>query len=569
MPDDAVVPEPAALPGTTVAGAPRAGRRSMFKVVAGVVAVSAVVVGIAVWRANRSSSSDAGAAVPHFVDEARSAGIRHIYAGNGDYFVGGGVATFDCNADGRPDLYFAGGSGAAALYRNDSAVGGALKFTALPSPVTDLTAVTGAYPIDIDSDGIADLVVLRRGGNHVLRGLGDCRFQDANDALGIAAGHDWTVAFSAMWEGTNTMPTLAFGSYRVPDADTCGDNRLVRPVGTTRAYAPAIALSPGYCSLSVLFSDWAHDGHPDLRVANDRNYYINGREQLWKIRQGVAPQEYTAADGWHSLQIWGMGIASRDLDGDGLPEVYITSQGDNKLQTLEHGPSAPSFHDIALAKGVTAQRPYTGGDVLPSTAWHPEFEDVNNDGLVDLFVSKGNVDAQPDNAQRDPSNLFIGRPDGTFFEGAPAAGIVRYDRARGAALVDLNLDGLLDLVVVNREVNVAVWRNVGSGDAARPIPMGHWLELGLHQPAPNVDAIGAWVDVRVAGRTTVREITIGGGHASGKLGWIHTGLGDATSAEVRVHWPNGDTGPWTTIQADRFVTIDRGAATPTVFTPAG
>jgi hypothetical protein len=245
--------------------------------------------------------------------------------------------------------------------------------------------------------------------------------------------------------------------------------------------------------------------------------------------------------------------------------VYITSQGDNKLQALEHGSSQPSYHDIALAKGVTAQRPYTGGDVLPSTAWHPEFEDVNNDGRVDLFVSKGNVDAQPDNAHRDPSNLLLGRADGTFVEAAPAAGIVRFDRARGAALVDLNLDGLLDLVVVNREANIALWRNVGSGDASRPEPMGHWLAIALHQSAPNVDAIGAWVDVRVGGRTVMREITVGGGHAGGKLGWIHFGLGDATSADVRVHWPNGDAGPWMTIRADQLVTIERGATAPTPF----
>jgi hypothetical protein len=343
----------------------------------------------------------------------------------------------------------------------------------------------------------------------------------------------------------------------------------MRPDASGHAYAPPVALTPGYCTLSMLFSDWSHTGHPDLRVANDRNYYRVGHEQLWRIRQGEAPREYTEADGWHSLQIWGMGIASRDLDGDGLPEVYITSQGDNKLQTLEHGPSQPSYRDIALEKGVTAQRPYAGGDVLPSTAWHPEFEDVNNDGLVDLFVSKGNVEGQPDNAQKDPSNLFIGAPNGTFQEGAPAAGIVRFDKARGAALVDLNLDGLLDLVVVNREVNVTLWRNVGRGDAATPVDMGNWLAVEPHQPAPNVDAIGGWLDVRVAGRTSVRELTIGGGHAGGKLGWIHVGLGSATNGDVRMHWPDGETGPWITVQAGGYARIERGASTATLVSPGG
>ena len=74
----------------------------------------------------------------------------------------------------RAELFFAGGSEPAALYRNESPVGGALRFARQASPVTDLTAVTGAYPLDIDSDGHVDLAVLRRGGNVVLRGLGDC-----------------------------------------------------------------------------------------------------------------------------------------------------------------------------------------------------------------------------------------------------------------------------------------------------------------------------------------------------------------------------------------------------------
>ena len=337
-------------------------------------------------------------------------------------------------------------------------------------------------------------------------------------------------------------------------ANSCGR----RPTGD--GYASPIALSPGYCTLSILFSDWSRSGQRDLRVSNDRHYYREGEEQLWRIAPGEAPREYTEADGWRPLQIWGMGIASQDLTDDGYPEVFLTSQGDNKLQTLDDGPAQPTYGDIALERGVTAHRPFVGGDVLPSTAWHPEFEDVNNDGFVDLFVSKGNVEAQSGNATRDPSNLLIGQADGTFVEGAEAAGIVGFDRARGAALVDLNLDGMLDLVVVNRRVSATLWRNVGDGDAERPAPMGNWIAVRLQQPAPNVDAIGAWVEVRVGERTVSREVTVGGGHAGGKIGWLHAGLGEADRAEVRVQWPDGETGPWMTVGADQFVTIERGTA---------
>jgi enediyne biosynthesis protein E4 len=262
-----------------------------------------------------------------------------------------------------------------------------------------------------------------------------------------------------------------------------------------------------------------------------------------------------------------MGIASDDLTDDGYPEVYLTSQGDNKLQTLTAGPSTPTYRDIALRRGVTATRPFEGDESLPSTAWHPEFDDVNNDGFTDLFVSKGNVDQQKDYALRDPSNLFLGQRDGTFAESADRAGILSFDRGRGAALVDLNLDGLLDLVEVNFGAPMKVWRNVGGGDAAKPKQMGDWLAVRVRQPAPNVDAIGAWLEVRMGDVVRRRELVVGGGHVGGQLGWMHFGLGPATRVDVRVTWPDGHAGPWQSVDANGFVMIDRGAGHPVAWQP--
>jgi hypothetical protein len=264
-----------------------------------------------------------------------------------------------------------------------------------------------------------------------------------------------------------------------------------------------------------------------------------------------------------------MGIASQDLTGDGLPEIYLTSQGDNKLQTLTDGSAAPRYRDIAVERGVAATRPFAGDVDLLSTAWHAEFEDVNNDGLMDLFVSKGNVEEQPDYAMRDPSNLLIGQLDGTFTEGAEAAGIVSFSLARGAALADLNLDGMLDLIVVNRRENVKLWRSVGSGTADSPEPMGNWLALDLRQSGSNRNAIGAWIEVRVDDGTIWREVTVGGGHGGGQLGWIHIGVGAADGADVTVHWPQGEAGPTMTLGANQFYEVDRGATEANPWAPGG
>lgn len=498
---------------------------------------------------------------PRFVEVTATAGVDHVYDGDFRHFVGGGVAVFDCDGDGLPDLYLAGGAEPAGLYRNDSAPGGDLRFTPLPDPVTDLDGVTGAYPLDLDGDGRTDLAILRVGENVLLRGLGDCRFERANEELGFDGGAAWTTAFSATWEPGASLPTLAFGNYLDPDDDqraTCVDSVLVRPAEDGDRYAEPTPLPPAWCSLSVLFSDWDRSGRRDLRVSNDRHYYRDGQEQLWRLTPGEPPVPYSVDDGWQPLQIWGMGIASHDVTGDGYPEVFLTSQGDNKLQTLVDGGFRPHYHDIAIERGVTAHRPHSGDDIRPSTAWHPEFQDVNNDGFVDLYVSKGNVEVMPEFAADDPSNLLLGQPDGTFVEAAPDAGIASFGRARGAALVDLDLDGLLDLVEVNRAEPVRIWHNVGAGEPSVPIPMGNHAAVRLVQPGANRDAIGAWLEVRTGERTSHREVTIGGGHAGGQLGWLHLGLGAAERAEVRVRWPDGEDSDWFELPANSRTIIDRG-----------
>ncbi len=511
---------------------------------------------------------------PSFVEETATAGLNHTYASSDIDTIGGGVAVLDCDDNGLPDLFVAGGANPAALYRNRSAIGGSLSFSPVEGEAVSSRDVMGAYPLDIDGDGRVDLATLRLDGVELLQGQGDCRFEVANEHWSFSVSPAWATALSATWEGAATLPTLAVGNYVGVDAlgnatYTCPDNELVRPDVAGTGYAAATPLAPGYCALSMLFSDWDGSGRRDLRVSNDRHYYdpATGGEQLWRIVPGEAPRGYTADDGWVLLQLWGMGIGSYDITGDGLPDVYLTSQGPNALQTLLAGPDQPTYRDIALKRGVVATRPSAGGDPLPSTSWHAEFQDVNNDGFIDLFVSKGNVSEMPDYASRDPSDLFLGQPDGTFVPGAVEAGILNFDRGRGAALADLNLDGLLDLVEVGLDAPVRLWRSVGDGASPAPGAMGGWLGIRLRQPGPNRDAIGAVLETRVGDLTARRELTVGGGHVGGQLGWTHVGLGPALKADVRVIWPDGEVGPWATVDANQFVILERGAATARAWAP--
>ena len=505
--------------------------------------------------------------VPRMADETAAAGIAHIFQGEWEYMVGGGVATFDCSGDGKPEVFLAGGSGAAALYLNRSPTGGALAFAPVQSGL-EVAAVTGAYPLDVDGDGITDLALLRVGENILMRGLGDCRFENANAAWGFDGGDGWTTAFAATWEAGQQWPTLAVGNYidRREDAfpwGSCTDNWLHRPASA--GFAPPLPLTPSHCALSMLFTDWDRTGTPDLRVSNDREYYKGGQEQMWRIDPGADPVLWTEAEGWARLRIWGMGIASHDLTGDGFPEYFLTSMADNRLQTLasiptDGTPPRPAFDDIAYPLGVIAQRPYTGGEIYPSTAWHAQFEDVNNDGPADLFIAKGNVWEMPDFALRDPDNLLLQRADGTFEEAGDRAGVGDFRTGRGAMLADLNLDGWVDLVVVNRHEPAAVYRNMGTGADV------HWLQVILRQDGPNRDGIGAWVEVRAGDTVIWHEITIGGGHVSGHLGWRHIGLGAAEAAEVRVLWPDGTQGDWQPVAADLFP-IQRQGVAPEVWHP--
>ena len=295
--------------------------------------------------------------------------------------------------------------------------------------------VNGAYPLDVDGDGLVDLAVLRVGrerrccaasataasSGRTRPGLRRRRRPDdgvQRDLGGLGRPAD---------AGDRQLPRAR---RRPASRRHCADSQLLRPAATATGYGatdPAGARATARCRCSS--ATGIGSGRRDLRVSNDRALLrTDGRSSSggWPRRAAAALHGRRRLG---RVKIGGMGIASHDLTGDGFPEVYLTSQGDNKLQTLAGGPAPADLPRHRARARRHRDPPFTGGDALPSTAWHPEFQDVNNDGFIDLFVSKGNVDDAARLRHRDPSNLLIGQPDGTFIEGAEEAGIVSFAAA--------------------------------------------------------------------------------------------------------------------------------------------
>lgn len=455
-------------------------------------------------------------AVPLFEDLSNNL-PQHSYSGEWNHFVGGGVAVMDCNNDALPDIFAAGGTSPSKLFVNEA------NFKFSQKHIPEITGSTGAYPIDINADGYMDLFVLQLGPNILLKGGPDCSFSDATEEFNIPDTSQWSTAFTAWWQNDG-LPFMAVGNYvdlNDPKGPffACDTHQILEPKGNIYK---SNKLEPGFCSLSMLTAKDA-SGEMRLRISNDRQYYVrNGYEQMWDL----SDQRFlTEADGWDKFSIWGMGIASRDITGDGRDEVVLTSMGDQLLRLAN---SDGTYKNAPFEIGTYAHKPYFGDDGRPSTGWHAQFSDINNDGLADLFIAKGNVDQMPSNAIKDPNNLLIQQTNGLFQEVGLEAGIASLERGRGAALADFDLDGRIDILVMNRRAPMEIYRNVTKNT-------GNWLAIQLVQKGGNINAIGSRITI---GKDS-QQVTIGGGHAGGQALPIHFGLGDAKTAIINIEWPDG------------------------------
>ena len=260
-----------------------------------------------------------------------------------------------------------------------------------------------------------------------------------------------------------------------------------------------------------------------------------------------------------------MGIASYDLTGDGYPDVYLTSQGDNRLQTLTGGPGRS--RPTATSGSSAASTPPSRSPVAtrcPRPPGIPSSRTSTTTASSTCSSSKGNVDEQPDYAKKDPSNLLLGQPDGTFIEGAEAAGIVDFAQGprRGAGRLQPRRPARPRRGQLRRP-GAGCGGTSGPATPRRPRRWATGSALRPTSPAPNRDAIGG-LDrgpgrrrddpARADRRRRPRE-------RRARLDPL-SGSGRGDSAEVRVQWPDGEVGPWLHVAADGFAHRSSAARPP-------
>jgi enediyne biosynthesis protein E4 len=490
--------------------------------------------------------------------------------------MGGGAALFDMDGDGDLDLYLVqSGSVVDAgkkspsnrLYRNRG-----------NGTFEDATAGSGAdvggYGMgvasgDFDNDGDADLFVTNAGPNILLRNEGAGRFADITMGAGVA-GQRWSTSaafFDADADGDLDLFVLRYINWAVATElecfsltgapDYCSPRNYQAPLsdilyrnngnGTFTDVSQAAGLHAAFGNgLGVVVSDVNRDGRPDIFVANDampNQLWINLgnlRFEDQALVRGVAVDEDGTAKS-------GMGVDAKDLDDDGDEELLVANL-DGESDSLFRNDGA-FFSDATAAAGLRAvSRPFTRF----GAAWM----DFDNDGWLDLFQANGRVGQQAerygDDPFAEPSLLYRGSSGGRFEEVKPRGGTATLLTAssRAAAFGDIDNDGGVDLVVVNRDHAPYLLRNVAPS-------RGHWVAFRVLERNGR-DSLGAEITLSVNDRTIMRTVRTSYSYLAGSDPRVHVGLGAAAQAtNVRVRWPNGTVEKFGDFPADRVVTLQR------------
>jgi hypothetical protein len=517
------------------------------------------------------------AAVPpiRFQDVAAAAGIPFVLENHPTahkYMIEtmpGGMAVFDYDGDGRPDIYFTNGAAIPSLekssprdwnrlYRNQ----GNWKFR----DVTEEAGVAaagysmGAAVGDFDNDGRPDLFVAGVNRNLLYRNLGNGRFEDVTARAGIASGQ-WAVAagwFDYDRDGKLDLWVVHYAKWSTADDRYCGDSargvriychpkyftglpsKLYRNRGdgtfedvTQKA---GIAKFAGR-GMSVAFADYDNDGWPDVFVTNDNmpNFLFrnlgNGTFEETALLAGAALRD----DG---KPVAAMGAEFKDFDNDGLPDLAYTALAGETYPLLRNSGKG-GFVEAGLKSKL-------GALTLKHSGWGIGLFDFNNDGWKDLFTANSHVNDRVELFEsavyKEPDSVFA-NSGGVFQE--MDAGLAGAKAHRGAGFADFDGDGRIDAVVSSLGEPAEVWRNV-SPEA------GHWLILRLRGTSSNRDGIGA--KVRVGKQ--YGEMTSAVGYASSSMDGVHFGLGDLRVVpKVEVAWPSGKVQVLTEVRTDQALVV--------------
>ena len=485
----------------------------------------------------------------------------------------GGVAAFDYNGDGRPDLYFANGAELPALKKTNPKYWNRLLRNEGGGRFTDVTEEAGlqgdGYSIgvaaaDFDNDGKPDLFVTGVNGNHLYRNTGTGRFEDVTEHAGLGS-NVWSVAagwFDFDRDGRLDLFVVNYVQWSAAANPVCKDpGQKVRVYCHPRNFAglanslyrnkgdgtfeevsakSGLAKSVGK-GMSLAIADYDGDGFPDVFVTNDTqpNFLFrnngNGTFAEVALAAGVALTD----DG---KPVSSMGVDFRDLDNDGLPDLVFTALT---------GETYPLFHNTGKGQFRDATFPSNMGKLSAHLAgWGIALADFNNDGRKDLFTANSHVTDNIEEFSGDrylQANTVFLNSGGGKFEAATAPGALSADKHahRGAAVADFDGDGKPDVVVTALGAPAELWLN-------RTSAAGHWLDVQLQGTHGNRDGIGAVV--RVGDQTNIQTSAFS--YASSSLGPVHFGLGSATSVPLlEIRWPDGRKQMVRNVPADRKVIV--------------
>lgn len=500
-----------------------------------------------------------------------------------------GVAVFDYNNDGLPDIYLCNGAQIPGLQKTQEkyfnrlyANQGGLTFR----DVTRKAGVSGAgfsmgvAAADYDNDGWADLYVTGVNRNILYKNRGDGTFEDVTQRAGVAGelkdyGKTWAVG--AGWfdydnDGDLDLFVVNYCGWKLETDPYCGVNKpgyriychpkhypplpnmLYRNNGdgsfTDVSSESKIGRHPGK-GMGVAFADYDADGFLDIFVANDayRNFLFrnngNGTFDEVGLQAGVAYID-------EGIVVSGMGVDFQDYDGDGRPDLFVTALSDETF---------PLFRNIG--NGMFSDERYPAGlgfQTLAWSGWSTGMVDFDNDGWLDLFIAGGHVQTNEElyssRTSRQPNRLFRNLGTGSFRDVSEQCGedFQQLGLHRGAAFGDMDNDGRIDAVVTRLNEKVEVLHNETQ-------TTGHWLILELEGVQSNRDGLGAKVTLTLeSGRTLVRHSTTAVGYGSSSDKRIHFGLGAETGVKsLEILWPEGARQLLTHPPIDRILHVRQSA----------